>query len=353
MNDTEKVRPVRFGISGCGGITPTIIRNIRNFEELELVVIQDINPEAMQKTASEFDIPLCFTDYKDLLKQDIEMVVLNTPNDLHHPMALEALNAGKHCLLQKPMTRNVREAAEVIEAADRAGKLLGVVMLERGDPVYRQIRSMVREGCFGRIITFCAGLGHTEHLVHPPEPGSWRASPEKIGGGSFIQLAIHHVDLAQFILEQEISEVMAISTSTVNPALFPEDETTIASVKFSEGTVGQFISSFASNMDFVEIYGTHGMISRDRQKVKWISSKPFSGEIWEINNIGEMNELEIESIAGKIDAFKPGYEPHRLFALAVRGRRQVEVTGEDGLKALRIVEAVAKSAKSRKAVRII
>ena len=350
VNIPEDYKPVRFGIAGCGGITPTILRGIEEAKELEVMAVMDIDPDAASRIASEFNIPKHFTNYSEFLKEDIEVVVINSPNHCHHSQTMEAFDTGKHCLVQKPLARNVSEAQPMVDAADRAGLLLGVVMLERMDPIYRQFRDMCHAGCFGTITAVRCFMSHLNHLTRPPQPGTWRCSPEKIGGGSFIQLAIHHLDLAQWILGREIIEVAAISSSVVKPDMFPEDETTGAVVKFEGGAVGLFISSFTSFADEIEFRGTGGMIYRNEEKVRWKLAKLFDGELWDTGRVDELHEVVIPELANLKSKLAVKYEPHQQFALAVRGLADPEVPGKVGLQDLRVVDAVRKSVDEKRTV---
>jgi len=353
MTNIHKIKPVRTGIAGCGGITPTVLRRIRRFNEFDFISVMDLNPDHVNRIANEFDIPKRHTDYQAFLKEDFELVILNSPNDCHRSQAIDALKSGKHCFVQKPLARNVAEGQEMVDVANETGKLLGVVMMERSDPVYRQIRSMVQAGCFGQITVFRSALAHVNHLKNPPDVGNWRSCPDRIGGGSFIQLAIHHLDLAQFILDQRIETVAAISSSSVNPKMFPIDETTGASVKFSDGTIGQFLSSFAASADSIEIYGTDGMIRRDEDSIKWVTSELYSGELWDAGRPGETHVLYMPDLANKISSLIDQYEPHRMFAHAIRGHGSVETPGELGVQELKIVDCVARSAAENRVVEIL
>ncbi len=352
MTDPEKINPVKAGIAGCGGITPTVLRSIESFEEIEVVAVQDVNPAALISISNEFDISRTHTDYKALLDEDVELIIINTPNHLHLPMAVEAFKAGKHCFVQKPLARNVEEGEVMIRASEKAGKLLGVVMLERADPVYRQIRSMVQDGCFGTITLVRSILAHTNHLTKPPPDDNWRSSPEKIGGGSFIQLGVHHMDIIRFILDDEITEVTALSSSCISPDRFPVDESSGVVVKFKSGAIGQFLTGFAATADSVEFNGTAGMISRDEEKLEWLTCKIFEGEIWDAPRVDERHVMTMPNTAENVFMCRQDYEPHRMFARAIRGLVEVETPGEIGLDALRVVEAVRKSAEEGISIRI-
>jgi 1,5-anhydro-D-fructose reductase (1,5-anhydro-D-mannitol-forming) len=352
MSELEHIEPVKTGITGCGGITPSVLRGAHGLAELEIVAVQDLDGEAAKRTALEFDIPRYYTQFSNLLADDIELVVINTPNDCHKPQALEAFAAGKHCIVQKPLARNVSEGEDMIAAARNAGRLLGVVMLERADPIYRQMRSMAASGCFGTITAIRAALAHVNHLRRPPDSDNWRCSPERIGGGSFIQLAIHHIDIAQFILDQDITEVAALSTSTIMLDRFPKDETTGAVVRFRDGAIGLFLSSFTATADSIDFHGTDGMMGRDDEGIRWLSAELFSGELWDSGRAAEFHELGMPYLATRIAELMSRYEPHRLFAHAIRGKLPVETPGEVGLQALKVVDAVQRSATEKRAISI-
>jgi len=343
VSGLTKIKPVKTVIAGCGGITPTVLRRIRDLDEFDFVALMDIDPDALNAVGDEFEISKRLTDYDALLNEDIELVIINTPNDCHHPQTIDALKSGVHCFVQKPIARNVNEAQEMVDAANDAGLLLGVVMLDRCDPIARQMRSMVMAGCFGQITVVRSILAHTNHLENPPVDGTWRSSPERIGGGSFIQLAVHHIDISQFILDQKVETVTALSSSFVKPENFPLDETTAASVKFSGGALGQFTSSFTTTADSIEILGTDGMIRRDEEGLTWITCELFSGELWDAGRVGAIHKLTYPEMAGKIAKLFEQYEPHRKFAHAIRGKSPVETPGELGVYALKIVEAAARS----------
>ncbi|MFH1676933.1 MAG: Gfo/Idh/MocA family oxidoreductase, partial [bacterium] len=314
--------------------------------------VMDIRPEAAEDISRKFNIPRHYSNYEEFLDEDIELVIINTPNDCHRDQAVLAFEAGKHCLVQKPLARNVSESQDIIDASIRAGKLLGMIMFERSDPIYHQIRDMVRADCFGTITAVRSALAHTNHMRHPPPPDNWRSSPEKIGGGSFIQLAIHHVDLSQWILGQTVTEVASISSSMIMPERFPKDETTGAVLRYDKGVIGLFLSSFTSVADSLEFFGTNGNISRDEGGISWQSCKPFQGEVWKCSRADEIHTLTMPDLAANAEKFHGCYEPHRAFALAIRGLAPVETPGEIGLNSLKIVEAVSNSAQKGKSVSI-
>ncbi len=353
MADKEIFEPVRAAIAGCGGVTIDILEVIRGYPELNFIAVQDINPDAASNIAKRFNIANAFTRFEDLLTPEVELMMINTPNHMHHPQAIAALEAGKHCTVQKPIARNSKEAREMIEKAKRSGRMLGVTMEERGNVVYRQMKGMIEAGCIGEVIAVQAMMAHTRHLKRPFAKDDWRASPELIGGGSFIQLAIHHIDLAQWLVGDDISEVSAQSSSMICRETFPCDETTFASVRFSRGVTGSFASSFACDADMFFIYGTEGYVGRRGSRIAWEVKKPYEGEAWCCDKSCAPGHVEFDWYLSRPERTKRQYEQHRWFALAIRGQAELEATGEVGLKDLLVVEAVRKSAEEGTAVKIV
>jgi predicted dehydrogenase len=346
-------KPVKFGVAGCGGITPTVLRAVEGAAELNVVALMDVDHDAVERIGDEFGIERRHTDFSKLIEDDIEAVIINSPNDCHSSQAAAAFAAGKHCIVQKPLARNVAEAEPMTRTAAENGLLLGVAMIERMDPIYRQMRDMVQAGCFGTVTAVRCFTSHLNHISRPPKPGTWRTSPERIGGGSFIQLAIHHLDLAQWMLDRRIVEVTALSSSFILTDMFPKDETSGAVVKFDGGAVGEFFSSFTSVGDEVEFRGTGGMIRRDEEKIRWRSSRLYRGELWDAGRVDELHDLYIPELANKKAILSENYEPHRRFALAVRGLAVLEVPGEVGVQDLKVVEAVSRSVEEKRTILLL
>ena len=345
MKNHNEIKPVRTAISGCGGVTRDMLEIIRDYPELDIVAVHDINPDAAAAIAEQFRISQHLTDFNDLLQTDIELLVINTPNHLHHPQTLHALRERKHCLVQKPIATNSTDAREMIQAAKKARKLLGVVMEELGSVFYRQMQNMVQTGCIGDVVAVESMVAHSEYLRNPPPKGNWRTQPDSIGGGSFIQLAIHHLNLSQWMLNDEIVEVGGKSVSAHNKRTFPEDETTVAWARFKNGAIGSFISSYACDADLLFLYGTGGYIGHRRNIFSWKINKPYQGEVWSCDKAPLPGHAVFDSYNSRPTRIRPQYEQHRRFALAIRGQAQVEVPGDLGLRDLRIIEAVYKSAK--------
>lgn len=128
MSSTE--RKVRIGIIGCGGIANgKNMPSLKKLVNIEMVAFCDIVEERAVKAAEEYGIPAAkvYTDYKELLKDEtIEVIHVLTPNKEHSFITINALEAGKHVMCEKPMAKTSKEAQEMLDAAKRSGKKLTI-----------------------------------------------------------------------------------------------------------------------------------------------------------------------------------------------------------------------------------
>ena len=142
-------RIVNIGIIGCGGIANgKHLPALKKLPNVRMVAFCDIIPERAEKAAKEYGVPEAkvFTDYKEMLKlQDIEVVHVLTPNRSHSFITVDALEAGKHVMCEKPMAINAAEAKKMVEAAKRTGKKLTIGYQNRFRPEYRTSRESARQ----------------------------------------------------------------------------------------------------------------------------------------------------------------------------------------------------------------
>ena len=151
-NANEKLR---IGIIGCGGIANNKhMPSLKKIENVEMAAFCDIIPERAEKAAKEYGIPgaKVYTDYKELLEdKSIDIVHVCTPNRSHSFITVDALEAGKHVMCEKPMAINAVEAKKMVDAAKRTGKKLtiGYQNRQREDSLYMKQEALA--GTFGDI----------------------------------------------------------------------------------------------------------------------------------------------------------------------------------------------------------
>ncbi|MEN8151093.1 MAG: Gfo/Idh/MocA family oxidoreductase [Planctomycetota bacterium] len=342
-------RPLRAGLAACGGIADLTLDAAKISSDFDIVAIQDPNPEALARVGERSGGAKRHTDFEDLLADDVDFVILNSPNHLHLPQVRAAAAAGKHCLVQKPMATTVAEAEEMIEVAAAAGVKLGVTMFELSKPVNRQAREMVASGWMGDPILVQATCAHGIYLRDPLPDSDWRMDPEKVGGGAFIQLALHQVDLSTFLLDRDAVEAGAL---TARGKTAFADETTLATIRFAGGILGHFAASYATDLWRLTICGTRGRIRLSGDNVLVYGEKPFIGEVFDYDQPGREFLIPHDSLRFATDRVKHRYEVHAAFARWVRDDEPYVATGERGLADMKVVDAVHRSVEEGKCVTV-
>jgi predicted dehydrogenase len=142
---------VKVGVIGCGYWGPQIVRNLHDMPNVQLVGVADAKPERLDFVRRHYPGVKAFSSHTDLLATDVEAVVISTPIHTHHRIALDALRAGKHVLVEKPLAASVAEAQELIEVAGARGKLVMVGHTFLYNPAVQELRRLVGDGELGRI----------------------------------------------------------------------------------------------------------------------------------------------------------------------------------------------------------
>ena len=131
---------IRFGIVGCGVISPWHARSITNTPEAELVACCDIVPEKAEKLAADFGAPKVFTDYQAMLSSgDVDAVSVCTPSGLHGVVAMAAARCGKHVMCEKPIEITLPKIDEMVRVCSDAGVKLGVIFQRRTSPLWHRV----------------------------------------------------------------------------------------------------------------------------------------------------------------------------------------------------------------------
>jgi len=335
-------RRLTAGLSACGGIAPLTLDAARASPDFEIVAIQDPDLTALDRVGDEHGIENRFEDFEDLADFEPDFLILNSPNDRHLPQVRIAAESGIHCLVQKPLAPRLADGEEIVRRAADAGMRLGVTMFELGKPLNHQVRMMVRSGWLGDPVLVQATAAHTIYMKEPPAEDDWRRDPAKVGGAAFIQLAIHHLGLAAWLLDQEIRAICA--TGTKGHTVF-EDETTLATVRFDGGILAHFAASYATDLAGLTLCGTRGRVHLLPEHVVVRGEEEFEGDIFNYEEPGREVSIPLETLAPVIADRAAAVEIHGAFARWIRDGEEYPCPAERGLADLRAVDAAYRSMK--------
>ena len=200
---------LKVGIIGTGFIGPIHIEAINRTFMGDVVAIAGRNTETARRKAEQYNVTKYYGDYKDLLKDnEIDVVHICTPNNLHYMMAKEALLAGKHVVCEKPLTINRSEAEELLEIAEKKSLVNAVNFNVRYYPLVRQARVMVEKGDIGNIYAITGS--YLQDWLFYDTDYSWRLETGQSGESRAVgDIGSHWLDLIEYITQQRVSEVMA------------------------------------------------------------------------------------------------------------------------------------------------
>lgn len=186
---------IKVGVIGAGGMAHYHIAGFRQ-AGAEVVAMADVNAEAAKASAEANDIPTSYGDVAEMLASDIDAVSIIVPNKFHAPLAIQALEAGKHVFCEKPPAISAPEVEEMITARDKAGKFLMFNFNNRARPESREMMKFIESGVVGKINSAQAKWARRTGI---PGFGGWFTTKALSGGGPVIDL-LHMLDLAMYFM---------------------------------------------------------------------------------------------------------------------------------------------------------
>jgi len=189
--------PLRCAVIGLG-MGRFHASTLRRFSSAHLAAVVDQRPDRLEEFAKKPDPPECFTDYREMIRKiQPELVIVALPNVLHLPVTRDALAAGAHVLCEKPAALSVAEAEAMRDAAEAAGRQLGINFSQRFGPAARALKKWVDEGAMGEIYhTYCSWTRRDGF----PRFGGWFGQKALSGGGPLIDLGVHRLDLCLWLM---------------------------------------------------------------------------------------------------------------------------------------------------------
>jgi 1,5-anhydro-D-fructose reductase (1,5-anhydro-D-mannitol-forming) len=281
--------------------------------------------------AEKHCVTTAYADYDAMLADPgVDVVYIASPNALHADQTIAALMAGKHVLVEKPMALTRADAQAMVDAAESAGRALGVGFHLRHKATARAGHDAVAAGRLGAVFYAEMSVGAGKGL-YPYD--TWRADPALAGGGSLLHQGTHAVDLAAFLCGQPIVEVTALMDSAGAEEVF------VGSCRLADGTLVNMSSHSrrpGTRPDWT-VFGTDG----------WLDARggtsPAPGDTVVLHTGGEPELLATTSSAAYA-------EEVAAFTAAVREGRAPSGDGVDGLRGVAVSEALYRSAHERRTV---
>ncbi|MQA85279.1 MAG: gfo/Idh/MocA family oxidoreductase [Streptosporangiales bacterium] len=331
---------VRLAAVGLGRWANVLARGAQRGDVIELVSCYTRSEDKRREFCEEFGVPRSAATYQELLDDDeVEGVLIVTPNDTHRSLIIEALEAGKGVYVDKPITHTLEDAAAVAEAVRASGRAFAVGHSARRLSGCRQMRRWIDEGRLGEVSLAEANFSNERGLELTPE--TWRWYADRSPGGSLIQLGVHHTDNLQHLLGP-VRSVSAHARRLFTQAEIPDAG--MAILEFESGALGYLGSGWASpGVYTINLQGTKANLRYDLDFTHWTASHEADDHsTLDAQVYGESERSRVE--LPRTDMFREQLEE---FALAIRGEAKVEVGAAEAIRALAVVRAALVSSERR------
>ncbi len=337
FNDLPYEGPVlRVAIMGLGSYGTRVAEAMRSSKKAKLVGVISGTPSKVKAWQSKYNIPEknCYTyENFDMLKDnpDIDAVYIITPNALHRSQCIRVAQAGKHVICEKPMAINAQEGQEMVDACKKANVKLLIGYRMHFEAKTLEIIRMRNAGEFGKVLFF---QGLSGFIIGDPK--QWRLNKELSGGGAMMDIGIYSVNGARYMIGEEPTWVTAQETKT-DPVKFMEglDETIQFQFGFPSGAVASCLSTYSmNNLDRFFLNGDKGFAE--------MQPSTGYGPIIGRTNKGELKYEHITHQTVQMD---------EMSDIILKNKKPiVPVDGEEGLKDMKIVDAIYLAAKTGKRI---
>jgi xylose dehydrogenase (NAD/NADP) len=319
--------PVRWGIISTAAINRLVIPPAQASEAIDLIAVASRDEARAREYAQQWGIERAYGSYEALLADpEVEAVYISLPNSLHCPWSIRALEAGKHVLCEKPLSRRAAEVEEAFAVAERTGRLLMEAFMYRHNPQTRELQRLVDEGAIGNL-----RLVRTAFSFTMGDPQNVRMLPD-VDGGGLMDVGCYCVSGCRLLAGEPDQ---AYGEQVVGPT--GVDVVFAATMRFADGVFGQIDCGLAlPNRDELEAIGDAGSLFLDDP---WHARQP----VLELRRDGEVERIELDPT----DSY--GLELENL-SDAIRGRAEPLLGRDDALGQARALEALYRSAETGSAV---
>lgn len=265
---------MNFAVVGCGGISRVHLAAVREIEGAAAVAVVDIDEKRARERADEFGIPRVYTDWNDAFGfKDIDAAIICLPHKFHYKAAMDALKAGKHVFIEKPLCIKSEEAKDMVELAGNKNLTLMVGHMKRFDRRFVVMKEKVAEGGIGQVfLAKSEWIGSKEIFTTIP----WIVDPAQ-GGGPMMGYGVHHIDLLQWIAGP-VKRVLSYTNNLVWPEAGVEDSA-VAIIEFESGAIGTLIYSWGAEIsgsyEGLLIHGTMGSLKLENEDLYYTSEKTY------------------------------------------------------------------------------
>ncbi len=350
------MKKIKIGLIGAGNIANTHLTSYAKLDDVEIYAICDINPERLKKTADKFGIERRYASADEMLAacaSELDAADVCVWNCYHAECSIKALNAGLNVLCEKPMAYNAEEAVLMKKAAERNGKLLMIGFVRRFSNDTKIAKDFIEKDYLGDIY-----YTRAQYIRRHGNPGGWFADKERSGGGPVIDLGVHVLDLARYLMNgvKPVSVYATVQSKLgkrdnlkTGVAWQPEDangsadictveDFASALVRYENGAVTLLETSFEINGEDEakqQLYGTKGGMSMSGMDIKLHTT--CNDFLADVNLVTDDYK----------DAFSSSFDVEIAhFVDCVKNGTPCRATADDGILMMKVLDAIYESGRT-------
>lgn len=334
---SQEKKKLGYALVGLGGLsTNQIAPGLEKTEHSYLAGIVSGTPSKIEKWKAKYNLPArnCYNyeNYDQIATNpDIDVVYVVLPNGMHPEYTIRGAKAGKHVLCEKPMANSASDCQAMINACKDAGKKLAIGYRCQFEPNNVECMRLAREKVFGDLKMIDAGFG-----FRIGNPDQWRLKADLAGGGALMDVGIYALQACRFLAGEEPVEISAQETKT-DPVKFAEvDESIVWTMKFPSGVLAYCSTTY--NFSGINRFSAHcdkGWFSLDpAYSYGGIKGRTSKGDVIE--------KPVIDQFANEMDHFSK----------CILEGRESQVSGEEGLRDLKAIEAIYRSIRTGRTVKV-
>ncbi len=335
LYDGKKLNVALVGLGRYAGI---LADGLQQSEYCRLAAIVTGHPAKAAIWKKQYDIPdnniYNYENFDSIAKNnDIDLVYVVLPNSMHAEYTIRAARAGKHIICEKPMATSVKDCEAMIKACRSANVQLAIGYRLHYEPYNLEIKRLGQEKVFGKVRLIESSLGY-----RTSDPSEWRLHKALSGGGPLMNVGIYCLQSSRYVTGEEPVSVTAQFGPNTNAELFKEVEASILwQLNFPGGAVSNSSSTYNCGVDRFFASAEEGQFELS----PGISYGPFAGK----TSKGELHFPDINQQAAQMDGIGK--------LLLKNEPLPNHITGEEGLKDMKIIEAIYEAARTGKTIRLV
>ena len=263
---TEKFR---FGIIGCGVISPIHAAAINSLPDAKLVAVVDVTPEKAEKLAQQYQAK-AYTDINEMLtNEQLDIVDICTPSGMHGEHAIMAMRAGCHVIVEHPMAITHERIAEMLEVQRATSRQLAVISQHRFDEASQQVKKLLEEKALGRLVLGNAAIPWWRSQQYY-DSGAWRGTWALDGGGTLMNQSIHSIDILQWLMGR-VKTIKAYTDTLVHT--METEDVAVAVLRFENGALGTISATtgaYPGVTTRIEVYGNQGSVIIENDQLAYV-----------------------------------------------------------------------------------